>query len=127
MKIDELVGKYIELRDQKARLKADYDAKVAGIDKAMTLIEAAMLQHFNATGSDSVNVRGVGTAYRTTKTSCTVADKDSFMKYVRENDAWEMLDIRANKTTVSQFRAANDDIPPGLNWSETVGVNFNRS
>lgn len=127
MKIDKLVGTYIELRDQKARLKADYDAKVAHIDKAMNLIEAAMLQHFNATGSDSVNVRGVGTAYRTIKASCTVADKDAFMQYIRNNEAWEMLDIRANKTTVAQFRAANDDIPPGLNWSETVGVNFNRS
>ena len=30
------------------------------------------------------------------------------------------------KTAVEQFKAVNDDLPPGVNWAETQVVNFRR-
>lgn len=125
MKIDELVGKYIELRDKQAQMKAKHDAKMDKIKGVMDMIEAALLKFFDESGQNSANT-DAGTAYKSTKTSCTVADKDAFMTYVRAEDAWELTDIRASKTGVAQYRSVNDDIPPGLNWREEVVVHVNR-
>lgn len=125
MKLDELVASYIKLRDKKAQIKAEYDAKVDGIDVLMGKIEAALLKKFEETGQESARTDS-GTAYKSVKTSCTVADKDTFMKYVQAQNAWELLDVRANKTAVDQFRGVNEDLPPGLNWREVIVVNVNR-
>ena len=51
---------------------------------------------------------------------------DTLLDHVKDNDAWEMLERRVNKTAVEQFKAVNDDLPPGINWSETQVVNFRR-
>lgn len=126
MKLDELVGKYIELRDKKALLKASYDAKVDRLDAVLDKIEGVLLKTFEETGLESAKT-DMGTAYKTVKTSCRVADKDAFMGYVKGEGAWELLDVRANKTAVDQYRGVNDDIPPGLSWREEVAVNVRRS
>lgn len=125
MKLDELVGNYIKLRDKKAQIKAEYDAKVDQIDALLGKIEAALLKKFEETGQESARTEA-GTAFKSVKTSCTVADKDAFMAYVKAQGAWELLDIRANKTAVDQYRGVNEEIPPGLNWRETVVVGVNR-
>jgi hypothetical protein len=125
MKLDELVGKYIELRDKKAEMKAAYDAKIDKLEAALAKIEVILLRTFEETGIESVRT-DLGTAYKTTKSSCTVADKDTFMGYVKNEGAWELLDVRASKTAVAQFRSVNDDNPPGLNWREVVAVNVKR-
>jgi hypothetical protein len=55
-----------------------------------------------------------------------VADWDAFLDHVRENEAWEMLERRVNKTAVEQFKSVEGDLPPGVNWAETQVVNFRR-
>lgn len=125
MKLDELVGNYIKLRDKKAQIKAEYDAKVDHIDALLGKIEAALLKKFEETGQESARTEA-GTAFKSVKTSCTVADKDAFLAYVRAEEAWELADIRASKTGVAQYRSVHDETPPGLNWREEITVNINR-
>ena len=48
------------------------------------------------------------------------------LDHVKDNDAWEILERRVNKTAVEQFKSVNDDLPPGINWSETQVINFRR-
>ena len=126
MKINELVDKYVKLRDAKAAKKKEYDTELAKYDTAMEKIEAILLKHFEETGADSVKTEQ-GTAYRSSRTSATVADWDSFLGHVRHHDAWEMLEHRVNKKAVEEYKAANEDLPPGVNWKEEVVVNIRRS
>jgi hypothetical protein len=56
-----------------------------------------------------------------------VADKEAFLTYVRTHEAFELLDLRANKTAVEEFVAANADLPPGVNWNTQRTVNFRQS
>ena len=104
MKLSELVGKYIELRDKKAQIKAEYDAKVSKVDDVLNQIEAALLNTFEQTGMDSVKTE-FGTAYTSTRTTASVADPDAFMTYVIENQAWHMLEKRCAKAGVEQYKA----------------------
>jgi hypothetical protein len=126
MKINELVKKYIELRDQKAQFKAEYDAKVANIETLLEKMEAVFLKHFELTGSESART-DAGTVFKGTRTSAKVADRDAFFAYVKAHDAFDLLDSRCNKTAVEQFKAANDDLPPGVDWRSEVTVNVRRS
>jgi hypothetical protein len=121
-----LLKMFIALRDRRAQRKAAYDADDAGDKEKQEKIEVEFLRRFNERGIDNVSAREIGTAYRSTRSSATVGDWDSLLDYIRGEDAWEMLERRVNKTAVEQYRAVNDDLPPGVNWSETQVINFRR-
>lgn len=124
--LNTLVEKYVLLRDKKSQLKAKYDGDVAELDTTLDKIEAVLLKTFTESGMDSVKT-AAGTAYKSTRTSVTVADWDAYRNHIIAHEAWELLEKRANKTAVEQYRAANDELPPGLNWREEQVVNVRRS
>jgi len=124
--IDALIERYVLLRDKKAQIKAAYEAEVAEYDGAMDRIEGAIMAHLNATGTTKTGSKA-GTAFIEKTTSCTTADAEAFFSYVQANGLWHLMDKRPNKTAVAEFRAANDDIPPGLNWREEAVVRIRRA
>jgi hypothetical protein len=126
MQIDEVIGKYVSLRDKKAEIKKEYDGKIASIDDALGKIEAALLKAMQDSGLDSMKTEA-GTAYRSSRVSAKVADWDQFLPFVIKNESWEFLERRVSKEAVEQFKAANEDLPPGISWSETFVVNVRRS
>lgn len=126
MKMSDLVQKYIELRDKKSQLKAEYDMRASKLDEVMQKIEVKLLEVFEQTGMDSVKTE-FGTAYTSTRTSASIADREAFMEYVKSHDEWPLLEVRASKAAVEQYKAANDDLPPGINWREERVVNIRRS
>jgi len=123
--IDQLIDKYIRLRDRKGEIKEKYETAVAQIDDAMEKVENVILAHLNAHNVDSV-AGETGTAFKQTVSSATVQDRDAFMGYVRGNDAWHLLDARVNKTAVAEFRRDHEAIPPGVNWREEIVVRVRR-
>lgn len=126
MKLSEAVELYIKLRDKKAQIKAEMDAKMAPINENMAKLEAKLLEAFTKVGMDSVKTE-FGTAYTTTRVTASVADRSVFMDYVKEHDEWDLLEVRASKTAVEQFRTIHDDIPPGVSIREERVVNVRRS
>lgn len=121
-----LIAGYIRLRDKKDALKKEYEAATERINALMEKIENSLLKHLQAIGGDSLKTPA-GTVYKQTKSSCTVADKDAFLAFAQESGVWSILDVRASKTGVQQYREEHDDLPPGVNWTEVVVVNVRRS
>jgi len=126
MKLSELIDKYIEIRDKKAQLKAEYDVKKNKMDDALDKIEAVILKTFDASGMDSAKTEN-GTAYTSRLITATVADPDIFMQHVIATEAWHMIEKRCSKVGVEQYRAEHDEVPPGVNWREERVVNVRRS
>ena len=126
MKMDEIVKTYIKVREKKSQLKAGYDASKAKYDELQDKLEALLLVKFGELGVDSVKTEQ-GTAYTSVRTTATVADWDILLNFVKENDAYEMLERRVSKTAVEQYKAANDDLPPGINYGSERVVNFRKS
>lgn len=127
MKLSEAVSLYIQMRDKKAQMKADFEASIAPLNEKMDKLEAKLLDVFNKTGMDSVKTE-FGTAYATTRTTASVADREAFMDYVKANEEWALLEVRTSKTAVEQYRSANDnELPPGVNLREERVVNIRRS
>lgn len=125
MRLADAIKLYIELRDKKDALKREYEEKVASIKSKMDVIEAKVLGVLDSAGTNSMNTDG-GTAYKAVRVSATVADKDTFLDFVRKNDEWSLMDVRASKQGIEQYKAANEELPPGINYSETRVVNFRR-
>jgi len=124
--IDQILERYVALRDRKKEMKDEYDSKVEAVDQALEKLENFLLKTMADQGVDSVKTSH-GTAYISLKTSATVADRDAFMDYIRTNEEWAMLDVKVNKTAVKEYRDATDTLPPGVNWSETRAVNVRRA
>lgn len=127
MKMDDLVETYIKVREKKSQLKAEYEAKVAKYDAVQEKIESLLLQRFGEMGVDSVKTPN-GTAYTSVRSTATLADWDAFKAFItQQDDPYFFVERRVSKSAVEQYKAANDDLPPGVNWSETRTVNFRRS
>jgi phage host-nuclease inhibitor protein Gam len=127
MKLSEAVSLYIRLRDKKAEMKADFDASIAPINDKMDKLEAKLLDVFNKTGMDSVKTEN-GTAYTAVRTTASIADREAFMDYVKANEEWSLLEARASKTAIEQFRDSNNgELPPGINIRSERVVNIRRS
>lgn len=126
MKLSDAVKLYIQLRDKKAELKAEYEAKVADIDEKLNALEAKLLQVFNETGTDSVRTE-FGTAYVTTRNSVSVVDRDAFLSFIRETGDFSLLEVRPSRSAVPEFAAANGEPPPGVTMRTERVVNIRRS
>jgi phage host-nuclease inhibitor protein Gam len=127
MKLSEAVTLYIQLRDKKAEMKSAFEASVAPITEKMDKLEAKLLDVFNKTGMDSVKTEH-GTAYTAVRTTASVADREAFMEFVKANEEWSLIEVRAAKTAIEQFRDNNDnELPPGINIRSERVVNIRRS
>ena len=126
MNLKELIEQYITLRDKKSELKREYETKVKKVDDVLDKMEGAILTAFESTGIDSAKTEH-GTAYVSTRTTASVADRDVFMRHVVDNQDWTLLEVRCSKAAVEQYTAANEEPPPGVNISSTRVVNIRRS
>ena len=128
MKLDELVANYIKLRDKKSQLKKQYDEKVAKVDAVMDKMEAIILKTFQDSGIDSART-DAGTAYISTRTSATVSSREEFLSWVLQDpdERSIFLENRVSKVAVEQFKATNDDLPPGINFRSEVTVGVRRA
>jgi hypothetical protein len=124
--LEELVEKYIELRDTKSKIASDYKAKVAVIDTVLDKIEAELLSQFSDLGMESVRTKS-GTAFKSTRTSATVADWDYALDFIQRKELWNMLERRVSKQAVEQYKEEHGDLPPGINWREEITINVRRA
>jgi hypothetical protein len=121
------IGKYLQLRDKVKAIKDKHKAELKPYQDAMETLEAMFLKHLNAVGSDSSATKGVGTVYRTTKRSATIQDVTEFRKFVQENDAWDLVEFKANAPAVADFIETSAAPPPGVNFSQHFEVGVRRS
>jgi len=124
--LDQVVLKYIALRDKKAEHKKAYDAKIEAIDAGLEKLEAFIKASLEQLGVESVRT-SAGTAYQSTRTSATAADWPMVLEWIRANEHWDMLEKRVNKSFVESYRNEFEDLPPGVNWREERVINIRRS
>lgn len=121
-----IVEKYLQLRDRKAELKANYEESVRELDAAMEKVENYLLKLMNQQGLEALPT-AAGTAYKSTRTSAQVADWDAILEHIKSTENWAMLERRVSKAVVQQYMDENNDLPPGINWRAETTVNIRRS
>lgn len=126
--IEEVIGKYIDLRDACDRENNALKDRLAPMQAAMKTIEAYLMNVANATGQTKFGTER-GTAFVTTKTGCNIADKESFKAFVQSDPGnWRLLTLSANKTAVAEYiEKGTGTPPPGLNWVVMKDIQIRRS
>jgi hypothetical protein len=117
---DEVVQKYLELRQAVEDIEADAKKRKAELKSKMSVIEGWFLQEAVKHGLRDIPTTH-GTVYWSRHHSAKVDSRDAFLQYVAVNSAWDLLEARASKTAVKSFIAAHNTPPPGVTYS-TVQV-----
>lgn len=121
-RIDEQVKTYLKLRELKAQMEKGHKERIGKVTEKMARLEAGFLKFFEETGQESARTR-YGTPYTVLRESVTVSSRDDFLDFVRENEAWDMLENRASKTAVLEYKNEHEELPPGLNYRAERIVN----
>lgn len=127
MNNDLVTKRYIQLRDKLDAMEKEHKENIAPVKEAMAKIEIHLLGTLTASGTESMRTK-FGTFFKAKKTSATVADKQIFLDFIKENGAWELLDIRALKSGIETYKEEREgDLPPGINWREETTVNIRKA
>lgn len=124
----ELVSAYIVLRDERAKLKSEYEEADAKLVKDMEQLEQAMLTVCNQIGADSIKTEH-GTLMRRVNERYYCTDWDNFKNYVQENDAIDLLERRIHQGNfkLHMEEIKDDGLPPGVNVMREYGITVRKA
>jgi hypothetical protein len=125
---EELVSAYIALREERAKLKEEYETTDKKLVDDMQRIEQTMLKICNEIGADSIKT-GVGTVIRRVNERFYCTDWENFGNYVLENEAVELLERRIHQGNFKEHMASieGQGLPPGVNVMREYGITVRRA
>lgn len=125
--LEDLTKAYIKIREARAKLLKDYEAKDAGMKEQLDMIQSALLGFCKSSAIDSVKTK-YGTVSRVIKERFWCTDWDSFKTFVKENDALELFEKRIHQTNMKQFMETNPEMrPPGMNIDREFSIVVRKS
>lgn len=119
--VDEVVGAYIKLRNKKEAIENEVKEQVSDIKAQMAKLEAWIRTQADAQGVTSFKTK-LGTCYISTVDYANVADWDAVLNFIRENDAFDMLEKRISKIAVRGYIESLKEVPPGVNYGTKIEV-----
>lgn len=112
--VNQLASIYLRIRDERDKIKTAYEEEDKKLAEQMAVVEAEMLEVFRDTESTSIKTPA-GTVMRRVATRYWTNDWDSMYNFIRENDAYGLLERRIHQTNMKQFIEENPDVfPPGM-------------
>lgn len=123
---NDLVSQYLRIRDLKEVKERECAEAMVPYTVNMALIEQEMNRRLTARGAENTKTEA-GTAYKQTLASVKVLDRQEWLNYVQDHAAWHLLTNHVNKKEIEEVIEVTGGIPPGLEVSRIVKVNFRRS
>jgi hypothetical protein len=108
---EKLAKIYVKIRDKRREL----EKQVAELKEQQDTVGSQLLEICKAEGAQTIRTQFGTVSRRITKNYWT-SDWDSFFKFLKDNDAFSLMQQRINSTNMAQFLEENPDLhPPGLN------------
>ena len=123
--VEEVIGAYMKLRLKKEAIEAAAKAEAKVYKEKMTKLEAWLKVKADEDGVTSFKTDS-GTAFLTTTDFAAVADWDSVLNFIRDNDAYDMLEKRVSKMAVRGYIEANKSVPAGVNYGTKLDINIRK-
>jgi len=125
--LEQLTATYIKIRDARAKLKQEYERNDAELEQQMLVIEQEMLELCKAIDANSIKTNA-GTIIRSVKSRYWTNDWDSMYRFIKEHDAFSLLEKRLHQSHMKQFLEENPETEPaGLNVEREYTVVVRRS
>jgi hypothetical protein len=123
--IEKVVSTYIKLRNSKAAVEAAAKEEVEIIKAKMVKLESWLLAQANEQNVTSFKTKS-GTAFVTTVDYANVADWDAVLSFIKDNQAFDMLERRVSKTAVRGYIESMGKVPAGVNYGTKIEVNVRK-
>jgi hypothetical protein len=125
--LDKLAAIYIRMRDARDTVRREAEAREKEIEEQMQVIEQEMLDACKTLGADSIRTPH-GTIIRSVKSRYWTNDWDSMYQFIREHDAFGLLEKRLHQTHLKEFLSENPELfPAGVNVENSYSVVVRRS
>ena len=125
--LDKLTAIYLKMRDKRDDMRRDAEAREKEIEEQMSIIETEMLEICKQMNADSVRTPH-GTIIRSVKSRYWTNDWDSMYQFIKEHDAFGLLEKRLHQTHLKEFLSENPNtFPIGVNVENSYSVVVRRS
>ena len=115
------------MRDKRNAAKREFENQDKMIEEQMGLIESQMLEICKQNNANSIRTEH-GTVIRQVKSRYWTNDWDSMYRFIKENDAYGLLEKRLHQTHMKEFLSENPEkLPMGLNVESEYTVVVRRS
>ena len=113
MSAEELAKIYVKIRDAKEARATELKEELAKYQEQLDMIADKLLELCKEQNATSIRTDS-GTIIRKISTRYWTNDWDSMYKFIKENDAYGLLEQRLHQTNMRQFLEDNPDLmPPG--------------
>lgn len=122
-KVETRVKQYIATRDALKKMDEEHENRRRPLVELQNMLTGWMQKFLEKAGAESIRT-SEGTCYTSTRYTASLADPEAFMQYVINNNAFDLLDRKANSTAVRAYVDEKGALPPGVNLSSisTIGV-----
>ena len=122
---DVVVRKFLELRDEVARIEQETKERVGVMKASMQKLEAWLMLKMAEDGEESKKTQ-FGTAFIVLVDYASISDWSETLAYIRENEAWDLLEHRCAKLAVRSIVKETGEAPPGVNYRQEKAIRVNR-
>ena len=119
--IDQLVGKFVELRDRSNELDRAHKLSLEKVASAMKSIQSELFKRAMEAGVSSFS-SPAGTFFVSEKSSLKTSDWDATVEWIKANNRWDLLTKSITKTGFEEVLAEGVSIPGQelRRWKEGV-------
>lgn len=118
---------YFKCKREVDLIEGKAKAEITPIKEKMAMLSEWLETKGREEGLKNIGVEGVGTGYWTTHKSASVADREVFFNFVKETEAWDLLETRASKLAVESYIEGNKQEVPGVNFSQIQVFNIRQA
>ena len=125
---DVVTEAYIKTRNEIKEL----ESKISELKELQGKREDWLAQQLQAVGAENLKTHH-GTIYTTIFESCTVADSDAFIEWVKDNNKFEFLERRVSQAEVLHMMGDREDggrpnnPPPGIDYKAIRKIGVRKS
>ena len=113
--LDKLTSIYLKIRDKRADNKREFENVDKDLEEQQKMLAEQMLDTCKEMNADSIRTPH-GTIIRSVKSKYWTGDWDSMYNFIKEHDAFGLLEKRLHQTNMKDFLHENPDVMPmGLN------------
>ena len=108
---EKLTKAYIKIRDERAKLSAEYKEKDSVLSRQLERVKQGLLDYCNEHSVESVRT-SEGLFYRSVKQKFWTNDWEKMHAFIMEHNVPELLEKRLNQTNLKQFLEENPESQP---------------
>lgn len=122
-----LTAIYIKMRDKRTQLAKQYEMEDGAIKEQMDTVVKLLLDICKRDDASSIKTNA-GTVIRSMKTRYWTSDWHSMYEFIKEHQAFDLLEQRLHQTHMKQFLTENPNLlPPGLNAESEYTISVRKS